>query len=389
MKRKTIISTILLVAVLVLSGCNALGSQSTPESTPVPTVEGSGSVISQGNLVPKDYMYLSFAGGGHVSQIMVKQGDQVTAGQVLASLGDREQYQANVTGAQLEVENAQKALDDLNKNADLSSANAWLALLDANQQLIQAETAWTDADTDAYQTKLDDANVKVTDMKTALDDAQTEADKHTNLDANNPTRVAAEDSLTTAQKNYDDAVHARDQLVIDHDRVQANLQLAQAEQAKAQSDYNATRQGPDPEQLKLAQMNLDTANAHLTAAQTALDNLDLKAPFNGTVVDVNLSDGQLVGSDTWAVLVADYSEWYVDTSDLTEQEVVNVTKGQGASISPDALPDVKANGTVTEIADMYQMQSGDVLYHVRLRVDQPDPRFRWGMTVEVTFDPPK
>ena len=91
--------------------------------------------------------------------------------------------------------------------------------------------------------------------------------------------------------------------------------------------------------------------------------------------------------DTWAVLVADYSEWYVETSDLTEQEVVNISKGQGATISPDALPDVKATGKVTEIADMFNVQAGDVLYKVRLLIDQPDPSFHWGMTVEVTFAP--
>jgi HlyD family secretion protein len=378
---------ILFATILLLSGCSVIGTQSTPQSTPIPTVEGSASVISQGNLVPKQSMYLSFPIGGHVSEVMVTQGDQVSAGQVLASMGDREQYQANVTAAQLEVDNAQKALDDLNKNANIVSSNAWLSLLDAKEQLIQAENAWAAVDTDAYQQKVDDANVKVSDTKTTLDDAQTEADKYTNLDVNNPTRVAAEDSVKTAQTNYDDAVHARDQLVIERDRAQASLELAQAMQTNAQADYDATRQGADPEQLKLAQMNLDTAQAHLTTAQSALDNMDLKAPFSGTVVEVNVDPGQLVGSSTWAVLLADYSEWYVETSDLTEQEVVKISQGQTASIAPDALPDLKATGTVTEIADMFSVQAGDILYKVRLLVDQPDPRFRWGMTVEVTFAP--
>jgi multidrug resistance efflux pump len=134
-------------------------------------------------------------------------------------------------------------------------------------------------------------------------------------------------------------------------------------------------------------MNLDTALAHRASAQAALDNLDLKAPFDSTVVDVNISDGELVGSDKWAVLVADYSEWYVETNDLTEQEVVKVSIGQGASISPDALPDLQASGVVTEIADNFYVQAGDILYKVRLHVDQPDPGFRWGMTVEISFNP--
>jgi multidrug efflux pump subunit AcrA (membrane-fusion protein) len=387
MKRNIKFLSILMITTIILSGCSAIGLKSTPTSTPVPTVEASSSVISQGNLVPKDYMYLTFPAGGHVSDVLVKQGDQVIAGQVLASLGDREQYQANVTAAQLEVENAQQSLDDLNTNAMLSSSNAWLNLLDANEHLIQAEIAWANFDTDEYQKKIDDAELKVSDAKTALDDAQTEFDKYANLDPDNATYKNAEEDLKKAQQDYDNAVHERDQLIIDRDRAQANLELAQGLQTKAQSDYDATRKGPDPDQLKLAQMNLDTAQAHLTAAQSAMDNLDLKAPFAGTVVDVNVDPGQLIGTDTWAVLVADFSEWYVETNDLNEQEVVKISMGQGAAISPDALPDLQMAGVVTEIADRFNVQAGDVLYTVRLLVEQPDPRLKWGMTVETTFNP--
>jgi HlyD family secretion protein len=387
MKREIKLLIILIITMVLLSSCSTLGIKSTPTATPVPTVEANGGVISQGNLVPKDYMYLSFPGGGHVYQVLVKQGDQVTAGQVLASLGDREQYQASVTATQLEVQNAQQALNDLNSNAGITSSNAWLALLDANSALIQAKTAWAAIDTDEYQKKVDDAELKVSDMKTALDDAQTAFDKVANLAVDNPTRKSAETNLKKAQSDYDNAVHERDQLLIARDRAQASLQLAQAVQVKAQHDYDVTRQGPNPDQLTLAQMSLDTAKAHLTAAQSALNSLDLKAPFNGAVVDVNVSNGQLVGSDTWAVLVADFSEWYVDTNDLTEQKVVNLSMGQTATISPDALPDVQLTSTVTEIADNFNLKSGDVLYHVRLRVDQPDPGFKWGMTVEIAFNP--
>jgi multidrug resistance efflux pump len=118
-----------------------------------------------------------------------------------------------------------------------------------------------------------------------------------------------------------------------------------------------------------------------------MDNLDLKAPFSGTVVEVNVDPGQLIGIDTWAVLVADFSEWYVETNDLNEQEVVKISMDQGAAISPDALPDLQLSGVVTEISDKFNLQAGDVLYKVRLRVEQPDPRLKWGMTVETTFNP--
>jgi multidrug efflux pump subunit AcrA (membrane-fusion protein) len=387
MKRnKKIISVLMLIA-LLLTSCSVLGSTGTPESTPIPVVSDNGAVISQGNIVPKDYMYLAFPGGGHVAEILVKQGDTVTAGQVLARLGDQQQYQANLTAAQLELTNAQQALDDLNKNSDLAAASAWLSLLDAKQNLLQAQNAWSAVDTDAYQQQIDDAVIKVSDMKTQLDDAQTEFDKYASLANDNPTRKAAETALKDAQDNYDQAVHEHDQLVIDHDLAQANLSLAQAQQNQAQNDYDATRNGPDPEKLSLAQQNLDVAQAHVAAAQSALANLDLKAPFNGTVVDVNVSVGELVGTDKWAVLVADFSEWYVETSDLTEQEVVKLSMGQAATVVPDALPDLHLASSISEISDMFYVSAGDVLYHVRLKLDQTDPALRWGMTVEVDFAP--
>jgi multidrug efflux pump subunit AcrA (membrane-fusion protein) len=387
MKRnKKIISVLMLIA-LLLTSCSVLGGTGTPESTPIPVVSDNGAVISQGNIVPKDYMYLAFPGGGHVAEILVKQGDTVIAGQVLARLGDQQQYQANLTTAQLELTNAQQALDDLNKNSDLAAASAWLSLLDAKQNLIQAQNAWSAVDTDAYQQQIDDAVIKVSDMKTQLDDAQTEFDKYASLANDNPTRKAAETALKDAQDNYDQAVHEHDQLVIDHDRAQANLSLAQAQQNQAQNDYDATRNGPDPEKLSLAQQNLDVAQAHVAAAQSALANLDLKAPFNGTVVDVNVSVGELVGTDKWAVLVADFSEWYVETSDLTEQEVVKLSMGQAATVVPDALPDLHLASSISEISDMFYVSAGDVLYHVRLKLDQTDPALRWGMTVEVDFAP--
>ncbi len=111
------------------------------------------------------------------------------------------------------------------------------------------------------------------------------------------------------------------------------------------------------------------------AAQSALDLRDLKAPFSGTVVELNIGVGELTGSDTWAVLLADFSEWYVETNDLTELDVVAISLGQGATLNPDALPETSFRGEVSEIANRFSVQSGDILYQVRLRVADPTRLF--------------
>ena len=60
--------------------------------------------------------------------------------------------------------------------------------------------------------------------------------------------------------------------------------------------------------------------------------------------------------------------------------------GQSASIVPDALPELTMTGQVESIADTYAEKSGDITYLVRILLKDPDPRLRWGMTVEARMD---
>lgn len=384
MKPKKLVIFLIPLA-LLLSACGAKDAGETPDLSGIPLVEANNEIISEGNLVPRDFAYLAFPTGGHVSEILVAVGDVVAEGQLLARLGDPQQAEASLAAAQLELERAQQDLDELNKNAGISGLNTWLDLLAAREQSNQALLAWNEIDTDAYQAKVDDADLKVSDAQTELEQAQEDFDTYADLDEDNPTRKQYEDALTEAQLAYDQALAAYDQLVINRERVQVNLELARALLSQAQEEYDATREGPDPDLLNLAELRLSNAKAQVAAAQSALDLRDLKAPFSGTVVELNIGLNELTGSDTWAVLIADFSEWYVETNDLSELDVVALSIDQNATLTPDALPEQSFQGEVTEIAGTFSVQSGDILYQVRLKVAEPDPAFRWGMTVEVVF----
>jgi hypothetical protein len=69
--------------------------------------------------------------------------------------------------------------------------------------------------------------------------------------------------------------------------------------------------------------------------------------------------------------------------------VVKLNPGQALSLVLDALPDLILKGTVTEISQAYTQQGGDILYTVQIAVKDPDPRLKWGMTVEATFQDDK
>ena len=83
--------------------------------------------------------------------------------------------------------------------------------------------------------------------------------------------------------------------------------------------------------------------------------------------------------------VADTSSWIIETTDITELEVVDVFVGQAVTFMTDALPDVTMEGVVTAISQSSFTQSGDVLYTVYIETDDVDPLVKWGMTVEITF----
>lgn len=385
------ISTILIFALALLMSL-LLAACATPETTtPIPTVipVDAEAVVAEGHIVPAREVTLAFLARGRVSEILVTEGDAVQAGDVIARLGDAEQAQAALAAAQLEAASAQQAYNDFLRTADLALAQAWQDYMDAQVGRAEAERAWEGVDEEAIQDRLDEAQAVVNDRKVDLNDAQDTFDRYKDLDKNNPSRQTAKDDLRIAQENYNEAVRQLEAIQRERDALRAALDAAIAAEADAQRKYEdlLANSGLDPDQQAVLEARLANAEAQVVAAEKALADYELRAPFAAVVTDLNLEIGQLIGPETWAARLADFSAWYVETSDLTELEVVRVTPGQQVEITPDAIPDLVLNGTVERIAQSFRTQAGDILYTVRVRLEKSDPQLRWGMTVQAVFQP--
>jgi len=376
--------TLLLAALtLILAACGGRDETPTPQPAPLP-VEA---VIAEGHFVPNDDLTLSFTVRGKVAEILVEEGETVREEDVLIRLADREQAEAALAAARLELITAQQAYDDLLRTEGLGRSESWQAYMDAQIARGKAEKKWEDLNLDNIDDDIEDARADVEDLQKDLEDAQEEFDKYKDLDEDNTKRKNAEDDLEDAQDDYNQAVRDLEAEVRKRDTVRATLDEALAAEAEAKRKYELTLDGPDAEKLTLLEARLNNAKAQVASAENNLANYELKAPFDGEVMDINVSVNEMVGPETWAVIVADTSQWYVETSDLTELEVVDVAVGQNVSILADALPDVEMSGVVEEISQSFKSQGGDILYTVRIKVDDVNPRMRWGMTVEVTFEP--
>ena len=383
MKKLTNLLLFVTALSLILTACG--GQEETP--TPQPALLPVEAVIAEGHLVPNDDLTLSFSVRGKVAEILVAEGETVREGDVLVRLADREQAEAALAAAQLELITAQQAYDELVRTEGLGRSETWQAYMDAQIVRGKAEKKWEDLNVDNIDDDIEDAKADVEDRQKDLEDAQDEFDKYKDLDKDNTKRKNAEDDLEDAQKDYNQAVRDLEAEIRKRDTVRATLDEALAAEAEAKHKFELTLDGPDAEQLKLLEARLNNAKAQVASAENNLANFELKAPFGGEVMDINVSVNEMVGPESWAVIVADTSQWYIETSDLTELEVVDVAGGQRVNILADALPDEEMSGVVEKISQSFKSQGGDILYTVRIRVDDIDPRMRWGMTVEVTFEP--
>lgn len=201
---------------------------------------------------------------------------------------------------------------------------------------------------------------------------------------NTQTLKDLQEAVDDAQANLNGAKNPKD---LDVQVAQAEVDLITAQIADAELKLAKLANGPDPDQLALAQARVEAADAQLAAAEAALTNSQIVASIDGTVVEVGIKVGEMASPGVRAVTVAALDQWVVKTNNLTEIDVVRLEVGQKAEVVLDALPDTALEGTIREISQTFTDNRGDVTYEVTVVLTSVDPRARWGMTAQVTVAP--
>ena len=391
--KKILLALLALAAGLALAGCaqTAAATQQLAIDAP-PTVVNESGITVDGKIVPQEFVNLSFNMSGTVAELLVEEGQQIEAGQVIASLNQHERLASAVSGAELEVINARQAMDALGENADVSTAAALQKVADARDAVRVAERRLRNLQEGSPQTDIDSAQADVVLLKDQLDKAEDDFNPYAGKPEDNLKRATYLSKMADAREIYDNAVRLLNNLEgtpneIDLAVAEANLLLAEARLSLAETDLAEMQSGIDPDLLEAAQARLSAAESALEATQAALSDVELVAPFGGTVVKLDLKEGEQIVPGSPAVVLADFSQWKVETEDLNEMEVPRVAVGQTVTITPDALPELTLTGTVESISQIYEEKFGDVTYTARIVLQDTDPRLRWGMTVSTHFEP--
>jgi RND family efflux transporter MFP subunit len=134
------------------------------------------------------------------------------------------------------------------------------------------------------------------------------------------------------------------------------------------------------------------AKAHVVEAEEAIRNMFVYAPFDGTIISKDAEQGESimpgglgVGSGRGSVVtLANLKELEVDT-DVKEDYLGLIRKGQPAQITVDAVPDRRYRGQLREVIPMGDRTRGIV--KVKVTVLDPDERLFPELSATVDFLP--
>jgi len=155
----------------------------------------------------------------------------------------------------------------------------------------------------------------------------------------------------------------------------AVLAVYQAELFEAQRRWERVKDGPHPDDLLM----LET---QITAADAAIKQMDLVAPFDGTVTAVKSMVSDIVNPGTLAFQIDDFSHIFVNFN-ITEMDISRVSTGQDVILTFDAVPGKEYHGKVSEIAPVGNKILGATSFRVSAEILDADEDIRLGMTSSV------
>ena len=174
---------------------------------------------------------------------------------------------------------------------------------------------------------------------------------------------------------------------LDTTLLEAKVKEAEANLTVAQVQVNyLKRVGTDEVHLESAQAEADRAQALLDSAKATLATQSaLVAPFDGTIVSVDISPAETVVPGRVTISMGDLSKLQVETKDLSERDVPRVQVGQTARVFIKPL-NQEFSGKVTDISRISSTVGGDVVFKVTIDLDQQPQDLLWGMSADVMIE---
>ena len=308
MKRKWKIIIGLLVVLIAAGGTFASLRFSqrdlvTVQSGKVARMDLAAQVTASGEIKPRNYINLGANAQGRILELLVKEGDRVRKGQTVARI------------------------ESIQAMADLQSQRAAIATNEADSAATEIGL------------RVQDENMRV--QQASIERAKTEVER-------------AKINLDRISKLWDEKLVARQEY--DQRRVDLEAQVNAQKEAEARLAQMQGQRAQTIAQTTVSQRRVAQSQAGLARLTDILAKHDVVAPIDGMVSNLPVRVGETVvpgiqNSAASSVLtIADMSLITAEVK-VDETDIVNLTLGQLADITIDAMPNQKFHGRVIEIGN--------------------------------------
>lgn len=388
---------LLLVIILV-----ATGNKKTVEQYQVGMQDLAERVEIAGTVEADSFAELGFESSGRVSSVLVKVGDEVTTGQVLARLdagalsADLRDAEASLAIAQTNLENDTTTLADIQAQQDVLVSTAYRTLLSSGIEAVPTSTTTTLTPpiiTGTYRGNREGQyRVEIERGATSNDyvveifglekwKGELEENQATPLGSDGlfiyiPGKISDYfsskwiiDIPNTRSTSYLVNKNAYEQALENRD-----VALQEAERSLSQGSLGSS----------VAEAQVQQAQARVDRIRSQIGDHIIRAPFSGVVTSLDLEVGEIATSSQKVVSVISRDAFEVNL-EVPEIDVSKLEVGNEVVIMLDAFDgDVTWSGIIDTISQAETYVDGVPVYETRVLFTDQDDRIRSGMTATVS-----
>jgi multidrug resistance efflux pump len=361
MGRKSIAILVVLVVLVTAAVVSARWFQRRSDST----LQGSGTVEAR-------YIRVGSKVGGRIDKVLVREGDQVKAGQVLVTFDDKE-LQAALQQSRAAFEKAHTG----SRPEDIAQARA--AAAEAKAEYEQRKNGYRSEEIAAAQSDLDRANAE--EVRTHNDFERYDA-------------LAKKDLVSRQQRDAAEAAWkvASAQKENSHEKLTELQRGYRPEEiASAEARYRAALATQEKFERGSRAEDIDLAKAAYNYDQARARESQVVSPADANVEVLDVRPGDLIAPNTPVATLLERDQVYVRIY-LPETEIGHVRLGQPAEVRVDSFPNTAFNGVVEQINEQAEFLPRNVqtrservheVIGVKVRVNDTSGGVRSGMAADV------
>lgn len=382
--------------VVLATGCVDRGAQDqakrtsvmlddkTPRIQVLPAIQRSISEELQinGQVATSDDSTVGAKVGGRLIAVYVKDGDAVSAGQIIA-VQDSSQLSAQVRQAMGQVSAMQAQLSQALTNARVNPARSTSAIKSAEAGLRSAKAQLEKAKRGARSEELKQSEIQVQSARSNMETAKKERDRQFALYKEGATSQQryeqAENAYQQALGGYESALemlNIRRSQTQPEDIRSAEETVRQAEEALRNAKANKELDQTWNQQVTAARAQVMTAQAGLDLARQNMADATIRSPFSGRISGRPAQPGTVLSPGSPIARLIGQDGVYFE-GQIPESKVASVLPGRGAEVTFDALPGQSFSGTVAAINPLGD--SVGRLFLVRITLAEATEQVKPGM----------